>query len=93
MEALGAEPQGSGSSLCVRTPVTCGLWLKLRFWDFPGPVVKISLSNAADEGAVPDEGAKILHASWLKKPGHETTEAIVTNSIKTLQMVHIKKIY
>ena len=54
-------------------------------------MVKISLSNAADEGTVPDQGAKILHASWLKKPGHETTEAIVTNSIKTVQMVHIKK--
>ena len=35
------------------------------FWDFPGgPVVKTLLSNAA--GSIPDQGAKISHASGPK---------------------------
>ena len=37
-----------------------------------------------------DRGAKILHASGPKNPKHKTN-SIVTNSINTLKMVHIKK--
>ena len=36
-------------------------------------------------------GAKILHASWPKNLKTENRSNIVTNSIKTLKMVHIKK--
>ena len=36
--------------------------------DFPGgPVVKTSPSNAEGAGSIPGQGAKILHASGLKK--------------------------
>ena len=36
-------------------------------WDFPGgPVVKTSPSNAEGAGSIPDQGAKIPHASWPK---------------------------
>jgi len=30
------------------------------------PVVKISPSNAGGVGSIPDQGAKIPHASWQK---------------------------
>ena len=36
--------------------------------DFPGgPVDKASPSNTGVVGSIPGSGAKILHASWLKK--------------------------
>ena len=42
-------------------------------WDFPGgPVVKTSTSNAGGAGLIPGEGAKIAHASGLKKPKQKT---------------------
>ena len=41
-----------------------------------GPVVRTSLSNAGGVGSIPGQGAKILHASWPKKPKHKT-EAIL----------------
>ena len=56
--------------------------------DFPGgPVVKTLSSNAGGEGSIPGRGAKIPRASPPKNRSN-----IVTNSIKTLKMVHIKKI-
>ena len=48
-----------------------------------GPVVKTSPYYAEGVGLIPGRGARIPHASCN----------IVTNSIKTLKMVHIKKIY
>ena len=68
-------------------------------WDFPGgPVVKTSSSNAGGVGSTPDQGAKILHASWPKSQTNKQTKQlkknrsnIVTNSIKTFKMVHIQK--
>ena len=57
--------------------------------DFPGsPVAKTSLSNAEGPGLIPGGGAKILHASW---PKNQNRNNIVTNSIKTFKIVHIKK--
>ena len=41
--------------------------------DFPGsPVVETSPSNAGGAGLIPGQGAKIPHASGLKKPKHKT---------------------
>ena len=40
-------------------------------------------SNAGGAGSIPDQGAKIPHALW---PKHT-----ITNSVKTLKAVHIKK--
>ena len=60
--------------------------------DFPGgPVFKISPSNAGGAGSIPGQGAKVPHAVWPKKLKHKTRSIIVTNLIKTLTMVHIKK--
>ena len=61
--------------------------------DFPGgPVFKALPSNAGGVGLIPDQGAKIPHAL---RPKHQNIKHcysnIVTNSIKTLKMVHIKK--
>ena len=42
-------------------------------------------------GSIPGLGAKIAYTSRPEKPKHKTSN-IVTNSIKTLKMVHIKKI-
>ena len=39
---------------------------------------------------IPGPGAKIPHALW-PKPKHKNRSTIVTNSIKTLKMVRIKK--
>ena len=66
---------------------------KTDLGDFPGGpvVIKTSPSNAGGAGSIPGRGAKISHASWPKKPNHKNKNNIVTNSIKTLKMVHIKR--
>ena len=72
-----------------------------------GPVVKTSPSIARGEGSIPGRGAKIPCASWPKnqnikqkqyckqlysnKEVKKRRSNTVTNSIKTLKMVHIKK--
>ena len=61
--------------------------------NFPGgPVVKTSPSNVGSEGSIPDQGAKIPHALWPKNQNIKQKH-IVTNSIKTFKMVHIKRIF
>ena len=41
--------------------------------DFPvGSIIKTSPSNAGDVGAIPGQGANILHALQPKKPKHKT---------------------
>ena len=58
--------------------------------DFPGgPVVKTSPSNAEGVGSISGQGAKIPHASQPKNQNIKQNS--VTNSIKTLKMVHIKQ--
>ena len=60
-------------------------------WDFPGgAVVKTSPSKAGGAGSIPDQGTKIPPAL---RPNNQTIKQskIVTNWIKTLKMVHIKK--
>ena len=60
-----------------------------KCWDFPGgPVVKTLCSNASGTSLIPGSGANIPHAS-----GPKTQSNIVTNSIKTLKMVHIKHFF
>ena len=53
-------------------------------------MVKTLPSSAGGVGSIPGGGAKIPHAS---RPKHQNIKHsnIVTNSIKTLKMVHIKK--
>ena len=61
--------------------------------DFPGgPLVKTSPSSAGGVGLIPGPGAKLLHALWPKNQNMNRNH-IVTSSIKTFKMVHIKKIF
>ena len=58
-------------------------------------MVKTLPSNAGGEGSTPGPGAKIPHASGpknKKQTNKKTRSNIVTNSIKTLKMVYIKKL-
>ena len=54
------------------------------------PVVMTLPSNVGDAGSIPLQGAKIPHALCPKNQNINKS-SIVTNSIKTLKMVHIKK--
>ena len=68
----------------------------MHFGDFPdGPMVKTSPSNAGDVCSIPGQGAKIPYASQpTEKPEHKNNRSkIVTNSIKTLKMVHTKNFF
>ena len=68
------------------------LWSK-EYWnrDFPGgPLLKTSPFNAGDAGSISAHGIKISYALWLKTKTLNRNN-IVTHSIKTLKMVHIKK--
>ena len=40
---------------------------------------------------IPGQGAKIPHASWPKNQNIKNRSNVVTNSISTLKMVHVKK--
>ena len=67
--------------------------LKLQRWVFPGaPVVKNLPSNAGGASLIPGLEAKIPRASREKNQNKEQKQ-IVTNSTKTLKMVHVKKNY
>ena len=57
----------------------------------PSPVVKISLSSAGRVGSIPGPGAKTPRALWPKNLDI-IQRNIITNSIKALKVVHIKKI-
>ena len=60
--------------------------------DFPGgPVVKTSPSNAGGAGLISSQGAKISHALQPKNQNVNNRSNGVTNSIKTLKTIHIKK--
>ena len=55
--------------------------------DFPGgPVIKTLPSNTGDAGSIPG----CPHSSWPKNQSINRSN-IVSGSIKTLKMVHIKK--
>ena len=56
-------------------------------------MVKTAPSNAGAVGVIPGQGTKIPHASWPKKQNINNSSNIVTNSRKTLKMVHITKIF
>ena len=57
--------------------------------EFPGsPVVKSAASNAGRVGPIPGLEVKISHASRPKNQNN-----IVTKTITTLKMAHIKKIF
>ena len=42
-------------------------------------------------GLIPGQVLKVPHASWPKNQNMKSRSNIVTNSTKTLEMVHIKK--
>ena len=69
-------------------------WLLIRItWKrgFPGiPVINTSPINARGAGSIYGWGAKLLYAS---QPKQKTEKNIVTNSIRTLKMVHVKKFF
>ena len=65
--------------------------LKAMGEDFLGDrVVKTWPSSAEGAGLIPGQGAKISPAFWPKKPPKYTSN-VVTNSIKTIKMAHLKK--
>ena len=55
-------------------------------------MVKIAHFNAGGVGSIPAREAKIPHALGPKTQNIEKRNNVVMNSIKTLKMVHIKKI-
>ena len=60
--------------------------------DLPGStVVNISPSNAGGAGLIPGWGIKMPHDSWPKNQNINNRSNVVTDSIKTLEMVNIKK--
>ena len=60
--------------------------------DFPGsPVVKAYPSSAASAGSILGQGAKIPHASQSRNQNINNRSNIITNSIKALKMIHIRK--
>ena len=65
---------------------------RVRNGDFPGgPVVKTSPSNAGGEGSI--HGRELRsHMPRGQKTKTENRSNLVTDSIKTLKMVHIKKL-
>ena len=52
-------------------------------------MVKTSLPNAGGASSIPGQGAEIPHAAQETKT--QSRSHIVTNSVKTLKKVHIKK--
>ena len=60
-----------------------------NYKDFPGGlVVKTLHLDSGGVSSVSGWGTKIPHASWSKD---QNRRSIITNSLKTLKMVHIKK--
>ena len=53
-------------------------------------MVKTSPSNTGDAGSISGWGIKIPHSSWPKNQSINRSN-IVSDSIKTFKMVHIKK--
>ena len=64
------------------------------YMDFRGgPLVKTLPSNAVCVVLISGGGTKIPHALQPKNPKYKTETNILINSIKTIKIVHIKKIY
>ena len=77
--AVAFGPAGGGLTGC----------LKLQRWVFPGgPVVKTLPSNAGGVSLTPG-----LDPCASREKKNKEQKQIVTNSTKTLKMVHIKKLY
>ena len=79
------------SSISVFWEALSKVMLRMDLGDFPGgPVVGTSPSNAWGVGSIPGRGAKIPYALWLKKQNINNRSNSVTNSVKTLKLVHVK---
>lgn len=67
------------------------LILRMHSRDFlGGPEIKISTSNTGSMVSVPCQGDKFSYAWWPKNKTKQNRRDNVTNSIKTLNMVHRK---
>ena len=53
--------------------------------------LKLPLPVQGGVSSIPGQGTKILHALWPKNQNIRNRSNIVTHSIKTFKMVHIKK--
>ena len=47
------------------------------------------ISHFSGVGLIPGQGAMIPHATWSKNQNRNNRSNIVTNSVKTLKMIHI----
>ena len=54
-------------------------------------MVRTVSSNAGGAGLTRGQGAKFSHCLMVKKTKHKTDPILLTNSVKTLKIVHIKK--
>ena len=64
----------------------------MHLGDFPGSlVVKTPPSNAEGASLIPGWRAKIPHASWPQNQNINNKSNIITNSIKTLKVIHVRK--
>ena len=54
-------------------------------------MVKTLSSNAGGTGSILSQGDKFTHVLWPKESKNEIESNIVTHSIKTIHMIHIKK--
>lgn len=70
--------------------VTCVILLKIKHW-VTSPVVRTSPSSAEGTSLIPGGEAKISHASQPKIQNINNRNNIVTHSIKTLKLVHLRK--
>ena len=78
----------------VLTNSSALLVFKHKGEDFPGgPVVRTSPSSAEGVRSVPGRGAGLLHALGPKNQNMKNRGNVVTSSITTLKVVHIKKIF
>ena len=67
------------------------LILRMHSRDFVGsPAIKISPSNTGGVASIPRQGDKFSHSWWPKTKTKKNRSDIVTNPMKTLNMVHIK---
>ena len=49
------------------------------------------ISHFSGVSLIPGQGAMIPHATWSKNQNRNNRSNIVTNSVKTLKIIHINK--
>ena len=94
LEGQGGQDVCRFNNLANLGQFKCSALKKKKRQKHPGavpgsPVIKTPPSKAGCAGLISGRGAKIPHALWPKKL-KQNKSSIVTNSIMTLKMVHIK---